>query len=139
MRYLDCMANRRSLRRCVVRLVSASAVTALVMNPAFTTVSATEAATAAVNRSLHAQFLELGVSKSVVIDLPRDAKDMLVADPKIANAVIRSPQRAYIIGAAVGQTNVVFFDAAGQAIVAYDIAVKRDLNGIRAAMKQTLP
>ncbi len=60
---------------------------------------------------------------------------MLVADPKIANAVVRSAQRAYIIGAAVGQTNVVFFDADGQQIAAYDIAVKRDLNGVRAALK----
>jgi pilus assembly protein CpaC len=64
-----------------------------------------------------------------VIDLPRDIKDVLVADPKIANAVVRSAQRAYIIGASVGQTNIVFFDAAGQQIAAYDIAVKRDLNG----------
>ena len=74
-----------------------------------------------------------------MIDLPRDIKDVLVADPKIANAVVRSAQRAYIIGAAVGQTNIVFFDAAGQQIAAYDIAVKRDLNGVRAALKQTLP
>jgi pilus assembly protein CpaC len=85
------------------------------------------------------RFLSLGIGKSVVIDLPRDAKDVLVADPKIANAVIRSPQRAYIIGAGVGQTNVVFFDAGGNQISSYDIAVKRDLNGIRAALRQALP
>ena len=79
-------------------------------------------------------FLSLGIGKSVIIDLPRDVKDVLVADPKIANAVVRSAQRAYIIGAAVGQTNVVFFDADGQQVAAYDIAVKRDLNGVRAAL-----
>jgi pilus assembly protein CpaC len=62
-----------------------------------------------------------------------------VADPKIANAVVRSAQRAYIIGATVGQTNIVFFDAQGQQIAAYDIAVKRDLNGARASLKQLLP
>ena len=88
---------------------------------------------------MNARFLSLGIGKSIVIDLPRDIKDVLVADPKIANAVVRSAQRAYIIGAAVGQTNIVFFDAAGQQIAAYDIAVKRDLNGVRAALKQTLP
>ena len=88
---------------------------------------------------MNARFLALGIGKSVVIDLPRDIKDVLVADPKIANAVVRSAQRAYIIGAAVGQTNIVFFDSAGQQIAAYDIAVKRDLNGLRAALKQTLP
>jgi pilus assembly protein CpaC len=85
------------------------------------------------------RFIALGIGKSVVLDLPRDVKDVLVADPKIANAVIRSPQRAYVIGAGIGQTNVVFFDADGQQIAAYDIAVKRDLNGVRAALKQLLP
>ena len=44
------------------------------------------------------RFVPLGIGKSVVIDLPRDVKDVLVADPKIANAVIRSARRAYIIG-----------------------------------------
>nr|WP_228747483.1 type II and III secretion system protein family protein [Bradyrhizobium sp. BR 10289] len=86
-----------------------------------------------------ARFVSLGVGKSFVVDLPRDVKDVLVADPKIANVVLRSTQRAYVIGVAVGQTNVVFFDTAGQSIAAYDIAVKRDLNGVRAALKQALP
>ncbi len=85
------------------------------------------------------QFVPLGVGKSVVIDFPRDIKDVLVADPKIANAVIRSTRRAYIIGAAVGQTSVFFFDAEGQQIGGFDIAVTRDLNGLRAAIKQALP
>ena len=60
------------------------------------------------------RFVPLGVGKSVVIDLPRDIKDVLVADPKIANAVVRSARRAYIIGVTVGQTNVFFFDAEGK-------------------------
>jgi pilus assembly protein CpaC len=85
------------------------------------------------------RFLSLGVGKSVVVDLPRDVKDVLVADPKIANAVVRSSQRAYVIGSAVGQTNVVFFDADGNQVASYDIAVKRDLNGIRSALQQSFP
>src|SRR5262249_57933177 len=84
-------------------------------------------------------FVPLGVGKSVVIDLPRDIKDVLVADPAIANAVVRSARRAYIIGVKVGQTNVFFFDAEGQQIGGLDIAVTRDLNGLRAAIKQALP
>ncbi len=85
------------------------------------------------------QFLPLGVGKSVVIDLPRDIKDVLVADPTIANAVVRSTRRAYIIGAKPGQTSVFFFDAHGEQIGGFDIAVTRDLNGLRAALKQALP
>ncbi len=81
----------------------------------------------------------LGVGKSVVIDLPRDVKDVLVADPKIANAVVRTARRAYLIGVAVGQTNVFFFDGDGRQIAGFDIAVTRDLNGMRAALKRMLP
>ena len=91
------------------------------------------------NGETGAQFVPLGLGKSLVIDLPRDAKDVLVANPAVANAVVRSARRAYIIGVAVGQTNVFFFDAQGQQIAGYDIAVTRDLNGIRAAIRQAIP
>ena len=86
-----------------------------------------------------AQFIPLGVSKSIVVDLPGDIKDVLVADPKIANAVVRSSRRVYMIGVAVGQTNIFFFDADGKQIAGFDIAVTRDLNGVRAALKQSMP
>src|ERR1700681_221052 len=133
--------NKRSIWTIIVRALSFSAVTALTLNSALAPVVASDyGATPIVGGGqMKARFLALGIGKSVVIDLPRDIKDVLVADPKIANAVIRSAQRAYIIGAAVGQTNIVFFDSAGQQIAAYDIAVKRDLNGVRAALRQTLP
>jgi pilus assembly protein CpaC len=85
------------------------------------------------------RFIPLGIGKSVAIDLPADIKDVLVADPKVANAVIRSSRRVYMIGVTVGQTNIFFFDANGKQIAGFDIAVTRDLNGVRAALKQTLP
>src|SRR4030081_2076765 len=134
--------NQRSMRTMMARALSFSAITAFTLNPVLTPAIAADyrsAAPVAVDGQMNARFLSLGIGKSIVIDLPRDIKDVLVADPKIANAVVRSSQRAYIIGAAVGQTNIVFFDSAGQQIAAYDIAVKRDLNGVRAALKQTLP
>jgi pilus assembly protein CpaC len=85
------------------------------------------------------RFVPLGVGKSVVLDLPRDVKEVLIADPGIANVVLRSSRRAYMIGSKVGQTNVFFFDHNGQQIVGIDLAVTRDLNGIRAALRQALP
>jgi len=138
--------KRLTMRTVMVRALSFSALAAFTLRPAptpaatsdsHTDIAVTTGTVSAV--SAKTRFLALGVGKSVVIDMPRDVKDVLVADPKIANAVVRSPQRAYIIGAAVGQTNVVFFDADGQQVASYDIAVKRDLNGVRAALKQTLP
>ena len=139
---MRCRGNQLAMRTSLVRALSFSAAAALVLNPVLTPVVAADyrpAAPVAADGQMNARFLALGIGKSVVIDLPRDIKDVLVADPKIANAVVRSAQRAYIIGAAIGQTNIVFFDSAGQQIAAYDIAVKRDLNGVRAALKATLP
>ncbi len=88
---------------------------------------------------LGSHSVALGVSKSLVIDFPRDIKDVLISDPNIANAVIRSSRRAYIIGIKQGQTNVFFFDTQGKQIAGFDIAVTRNLNGIRAALRQVLP
>jgi pilus assembly protein CpaC len=85
------------------------------------------------------RFVPLGVGKSVVIDLPRDVRDVLVTDPTIANAVVRTTRRAYVIGVKIGQTNIYFFDAAGKQIAGLDIAVGRDLNGMRAMMRKLLP
>ncbi|WP_245326674.1 type II and III secretion system protein family protein, partial [Bradyrhizobium sacchari] len=139
---MKCRADLATMRTSMVRALSFSASLALALNPVLTPAVAADyrpVAPAAADGQMNARFLSLGVGKSIVIDLPRDIKDVLVADPKIANAVVRSAQRAYIIGASVGQTNIVFFDSAGQQIAAYDIAVKRDLNGVRAALKQVLP
>jgi pilus assembly protein CpaC len=139
---MECRADLTTMRTSMVRALSFSAAVALALNPLLTPAVAADyrpAAQAAADGQMNARFLSLGIGKSIVIDLPRDIKDVLVADPKIANAVVRSAQRAYIIGAAIGQTNIVFFDSAGQQIAAYDIAVKRDLNGVRAALKQVLP
>jgi len=134
---MKCRANRMLMRALLIHALTLSATASTL-----TTAMANDdhsAAPISASASAKVRFLALGIGKSVIVDLPRDAKDVLVADPKIATAVIRSPQRAYIIGATVGQTNVVFFDSDGQQIAAYDIAVTRDLNGIRAALKQTVP
>src|SRR6185437_5523366 len=139
--------NQPMMRTFAARALSFSAIAAFALTPALNPVVAADYRGAAplaqaapvVEGQMNARPLALGIGKSIVIDLPRDIKDVLVADPKIANAVVRSAQRAYIIGAAVGQTNIVFFDSAGQQIVAYDIAVTRDLNGVRAALKQAMP
>lgn len=50
--------------------------------------------------------LQLGLNKALVIDLPEDAHDILVADPSLADAVTRTSRRIYLFGKTVGQTNI---------------------------------
>jgi pilus assembly protein CpaC len=135
-----------SIRSSAIRTsIRAAAVAALVAGAGLTPSAPTVAADARVPviqvaaSEATSRFIPLGIGKSVAIDLPADIKDVLVADPKIANAVVRSSRRVYMIGVTVGQTNIFFFDAEGKQIAGFDIAVTRDLNGLRAALKQTMP
>lgn len=86
-----------------------------------------------------ARSITLGQGKSLVIDLPRDIKDILVADPKIANAVVRSSRRAYIIALANGATNIFFFDAQGKQMAGFNVSVSRDIAVIGKAIKGLIP
>ncbi len=47
-----------------------------------------------------ARRIDLSVGKSIIIDLPRDAGEVFVADPKVANAVVRTSRKIFIIGTA---------------------------------------
>lgn len=83
--------------------------------------------------------VKLGLNKSIVVDLPRDARDILVSNPVIADAVIRTPRRIYLTGVAVGQSNVVVFDRAGQQIVSLDLEVERDTGGLVQMLNRLIP
>ena len=77
--------------------------------------------------------LILPFGKSAIIDLPADARDVLISNPQIADATIRTARRAYVIGRQLGQTNLFFFDAHGRQIANVEIRVEPDvepLNGI---------
>ena len=94
---MKCRGTQPVMRTMMVRALSFSAVATMMFNQALTPVLASDyrvAAPVAADGQMNARFLALGIGKSIVIDLPRDIKDVLVADPKIANAVVRSSQRA---------------------------------------------
>ncbi len=88
----------------------------------------------------------LKIGKSLVLDFPRDIKDVLVANPATANAVIRSSRRAYIIANAAGETNIVFFDAEGKQMAGFEITVvgpiktpSRGISIIEEAIRKYVP
>jgi Flp pilus assembly secretin CpaC len=70
-----------------------------------------------------AMLLPLGVSKSVVIDLPKDFREVLIANPTIVRAIVQTNRRVTIIGAQLGQSNVYFFDADSRHIGGLNVVV----------------
>jgi len=71
-----------------------------------------------------ARFMPLTMNKAAVIEVPADIKDVLVASPAIVKVYMLTNRRAYIVGTALGQTNVYFYDAARRQIEALDISVQ---------------
>ena len=83
--------------------------------------------------------ITVGLNKSIVVELPRDVRDILVSDPKKLDAVVNTSRRAYLIGMEVGQANAFFFDQNGEQIVTLEVQVERDLNGISAMLHRLMP
>lgn len=81
----------------------------------------------------------LGLNKAAIVELPVAARDVLVSNPAIVDAVVRTNKRTYLIGLAVGQTNAFFFNEKGQQILNLEIRVARDLAGLRDSLRQYFP
>lgn len=94
---------------------------------------------ARVSATSASQRIKLGLNKSVVIDLPSDAYDILVANPAVADAVTRTSRRIYLFGKQVGETNIFVFGANGQQIVSLDLDIERDVAGLEANLKRFIP
>ncbi|MGB3899089.1 MAG: type II and III secretion system protein family protein [Mesorhizobium sp.] len=102
-------------------------------------VGVANAGSAQVTASRATQRVKLGLNKSVVIDLPSDAYDILVANPAVADAVTRTARRIYLFGKSVGETNIFVFGANGEQIVSLDLAVERDVAGLDGYIKRFIP
>ena len=83
--------------------------------------------------------IAVGLNKSLVIDLPGDAHDILVANPEVADAVTRTSRRIYVFAKQVGETNIFIFDSAGQQLLSIDLVIERDIEGLEANLEKYIP
>ena len=65
------------------------------------------------NTGVKSQVLNLPKGRSAVIDLPADAADVFVSNPAVADAILRTPRRIFVLGVDAGQSDAIFFDASG--------------------------
>jgi len=97
-----------------------------------------------VSSEVASRVIRLDSGRSIVVDFPREIKDVLVAEPKIANAIVRTSRRAYIIAVGNGTTNIVFFDGDGNQMAGFEIEVdkpvpRRTLEDIHRAIVRLVP
>jgi pilus assembly protein CpaC len=86
-----------------------------------------------------ARPLALDVGKSLIARLARPARDVLVANPAVADVVLRTAETAFVIAKKIGETEIYFFDAAGRQIEAFDLNVTLDSAAVVEALKRAIP
>ncbi len=94
---------------------------------------------AQLNSAMQSQRIKLGLNKSIVVDLPSDAYDILVANPGVADAVTRTARRIYLFGKQVGETNIFVFGSNGEQIASLDLVIERDVAGLEEYLKRFIP
>ena len=91
------------------------------------------------NTQVPVQRLLLALGKSAIIDLPVEARDVVVANPDIADAVMRTSRRGFLLGVKNGETNVYFLDAQGRQILALEVRVARDTSELDSLISRLAP
>jgi pilus assembly protein CpaC len=81
----------------------------------------------------------MGVGKSIIVDLPADAAEIVVGNPKVANAVVRSTRKLYIMGVETGQTTIFALDRNGRQIANLEISIGRDVGELGPLLRAALP
>jgi pilus assembly protein CpaC len=86
-----------------------------------------------------AQRLQLGVGESRVVNLPEEAGEIYVGDPKIANAIVRSAKRIYISGVSNGQTTIFALARDGRTIEKFAVSIGRSTSELSAILNAAIP
>ncbi len=83
--------------------------------------------------------LQLGVGRSLIVDLPEDAQEIFVGQPDVANAVVRSARRLYVSTLNSGTTTIFALGADGRKIATLEISVGRDTGELVNLLKAAIP
>jgi pilus assembly protein CpaC len=94
---------------------------------------------AAVAMGAAPRLINLPRGTSFAVDLPADARDVIVSNPQVAEAMLHSPRRITVIGIAPGETDAVFLDSAGRAILSLRVRVDAGTSALQDTLSRLIP
>jgi pilus assembly protein CpaC len=87
-----------------------------------------------------ARKLTLSVGRSSIVELPADAAEIFIGNPQVANAVVRSARKLFVLAVANGQTTIFALDSAGRRIATLELVVNsRDISDLQAILRTAMP
>ena len=132
--FLPMLSLPKLLPALAASLLACASLPALNSAAAAQTVGVESASSAMLSKRL-----TLGVGRAIVIGLPADASEVVVADPKVANAVVRSARKIYVMGIGNGQTTILALDREGRQIANLELNIGRDIDDLAQILKTALP
>ncbi|WP_114947207.1 type II and III secretion system protein family protein [Microvirga calopogonii] len=83
--------------------------------------------------------ITVGIGKSTFLDLKADARDVIVTNPSVVQATIRSERKMMLLGLGEGETQVYVMDAEGRRITSYTVQVSRDTGRLEEILREVIP
>jgi pilus assembly protein CpaC len=77
--------------------------------------------------------------KSTVVSLTSPAKSVSVGNPGIADILMLRSSELYVVGKALGATNVVVWDENGRVATSFEVEVTHDLDALKEKLHELLP
>lgn len=93
----------------------------------------------AANDHPQGRILNVGVGRSVVVNLAMDVADVLVSEPDVADATVKSRNRVIILGNKAGQASLVLFGSNGQELATFNLVVETDTSDLSALIAKVIP
>ncbi|MBI1383397.1 MAG: type II and III secretion system protein family protein [Rhizobiales bacterium] len=81
----------------------------------------------------------IGINKSLMVEFPRELRDVVVSDPEILDAVVHTSSRVSLIARKRGQANAFFFDSNGERIMTLEVSIERDTNQLADIINRLIP
>ncbi len=94
---------------------------------------------AAAQEKVHEKSITLSVGKAGTVDLPDAVADILVANPAVADVGILRSDRLYVVGRAIGDTNVLTFNQYGDLLADVSVHVSVDRDTLSRTLKEFFP
>jgi pilus assembly protein CpaC len=83
--------------------------------------------------------IQVPIYKSRVLTTRAPVKKVSVGNAEIADILVTSPTQLYLLGRALGSTNVLLWDGNNRLIDSLDLEVIHDLGGLKSKLHQLLP
>ncbi|MBF0560772.1 MAG: type II and III secretion system protein family protein [Alphaproteobacteria bacterium] len=86
-----------------------------------------------------AEIVTVAAGQTIEMDMPDEFKDVIIGNSDLADVIVHSRRKVFIVGRAAGQTNIMLLDAQGLTIRRLLVNITIDTTAVRDTLHRLLP